>query len=187
MENNNLNAFQKHLGLNSIVFEGRPDVVLADKLVLMRYRHKDEADWKLVPFEVADRVAAWKPGTPAPFQWAGAANSPQLQADGSKRYIPQLVMGWVKRVLDRINPYEARFNDFFSNESPATYSSQIQIAGGPYAGNVALNPDKNVIENTGLIELYMTVLNRARELSIDNSSNGVASDGIKQALKALAR
>ncbi len=179
-------AEAKHFGLHSIVFEGRPDVVLADKLVLMRYRHITETDWKLVPFEFASAATEWKPGTPAPFQWAGAANSPQLQADGSKRYIPQLVMGWVKRVLDRINPYEARYNDFFSNESPATYSSQIRIAGGPFAGKVALNPDKNVIENTGLIELYETVLARARELSIDNSSNGNASEGIKQALLLAA-
>jgi len=181
----------QHVGLHSIVFEGRPDVVLADKLILMRYRHKTEANWTLVPFEITNPSASWKPGTvapvsKAPFQWAGAANSPQLQADGSKRYIPQLVMGWVKRVLDRINPYEARYTDFFSNETPATYSSQIQIAGGPFAGKVALNPDKNVIENTGLIELYETVLARARELSIDNSSNGNATDGINQALLLAA-
>jgi hypothetical protein len=191
LENNDLVGDAKHYGLNSIVFEGRPDVVLADKLVLMRYRHRDEKNWTLVPFEVANPVTAWKPGTSppvsaAPFQWAGAANSPQLQADGSKRYVPQLVMGWVKRVLDRINPYEARYTDFFSNESPATYTSQIQIAGAPYAGAVALNPDKNVIENTGLIELYMTVLNRARALSIDNATAGPASDGIKQALLLAA-
>ncbi|MCF7675315.1 MAG: hypothetical protein K9M97_08215 [Akkermansiaceae bacterium] len=186
VEDGSLNDFQKHLGLNSIVFEGRPDVTLADKLVLMRYRHRNESSWKLVPFEFTNPPAEWQPGNPAPFQWAGAANSPQLQADGRKRYIPQLVMGWVKRVLDRINPYEARYTDFFSNESPATYSSQIQIAGAPFAGKVALNPDKNVIENTGLIELYETVLARARELSIDNSSNGNASDGIKQALLLAA-
>ncbi|MFT6241159.1 MAG: hypothetical protein ACJAQT_003255 [Akkermansiaceae bacterium] len=181
----------KHLGLHTIVFEGRPDVTLADKLVMVRYRHRTEDNWKLVPFEVADSAIAWKPGNlppvrPAPFQWAGAANSPQAQADGSKRYVPQLVPGWVKRVLDRINPYEARYNDFFSNESPAIYSSQIQIAGAPFAGKVALNSDKNVIENTGLIELYETVLARARELSIDNSSNGNASDGIQQALLLAA-
>lgn len=182
---------KKHLGLHSIVFEGRPDVVLADKLVLMRYRHRTESNWRLVPFEFTNPAVTWKPGTvdpagPAPFQWAGAANSPQLQADGSKRYIPQLIMGWVKRVLDRINPYEARYSDFFNNESPATYSSQIQIAGGPFAGKVALNPAPDVIENTGLIELYETVLARARELSIDNSSNPVASDGINQALLLAA-
>ncbi|MEI6655174.1 MAG: hypothetical protein WCP45_10430 [Verrucomicrobiota bacterium] len=191
VENNSLTDFQKHLGLHSIVFEGRPDVVLADKLILMRYRHKDESNWKLVPFEFTNPGAAWKPGlippsSPAPFQWAGAANSPQLQADGSKRYVPQLVMGWVKRVLDRINPYEARYTDFFNNESPATYSSQIQIAGAPFAGKVALNPDKNVIEKTGLIELYETVLARARELSIDNSTNPVSTDAINQALLLAA-
>jgi hypothetical protein len=172
--------------LHGIVFEGRPDVTLADKLVLMRYRHKSEMDWKLVSFDPNDPVRVWEPGSPAPFQWAGAANSPQLQADGSKRYIPQLVMGWIKRVLDRINPYEARYTDFFSNESPAVYSSQLQIAGAPFAGKVALNPDKNVIENVGLIELYETVLQRARELSIDNSSNPVATDGINQALLLAA-
>jgi hypothetical protein len=181
-----LTETQKHLGLNSVIFEGRPDVTLADKLVVVRYRHRNESGWNLIPFEFANPSQTWRPGTPAPFQWAGAANSPQLQADGSKRYVPQLVMGWVKRVLDRINPYEARYTDFFSNESPATYTSQIQIAGGPFAGKVALNSDKNVIENTGLIELYETVLQRARELSIDNSSNPVSTDGINQALLLAA-
>ena len=180
----------QHRGLHSIVFEGRPDVTLADKLVLMRYRHVNESGWNLVPFDFIDATEEWIPGesntVDAPFQWAGAANSPQLQADGSKRYIPQLVMGWVKRVLDRINPYEARYTDFFSNESPALYSSQIQIAGAPYAGAVALNPDKDVIENTGLIELYETVLARARDLSIDNSSNAVRTDGIYQAILLAA-
>ncbi len=34
---------------------------------------------------------------------------------------------------------------------------------------MALNADKNVVENVGLIELYETVLKRARELSIDAS------------------
>ncbi len=183
---------QKHLGLHSIVFAGRPDVTLADKLILMRYRHQSEQGWRIVPFDYTDALTEWAPapstvaGSKAPFQWAGAANSPQLQADGSKRYIPQLVMGWVKRVLDRINPYEARYTDFFGNESPAVYSSQIQIAGGPFAGKVALNPDKNVIENTGLIELYETVLARARELSIDNSTTPVSTDGINQAILLAA-
>jgi len=193
LPNPNWQRYASGPALHTIVFQGRPDVVLADKLVLMRYRHKSEnKGWKSIPFELGAGItpaAAWQPGSNtlnAPFQWAGAANSPQFQADGSKRYIPQLVMGWVKRVLDRLNPYEARYTDFFSNESPATYSSQIQIAGGPYAGNVALNPDKNVIERTGLIELYRTVLARAKSLSIKNSSNGNTSDGINQALLLAA-
>lgn len=193
LPNPNWQLYKAGPALHTIVFEGRPDVVLADKLVLMRYRHKTETNgWRAIPFELPANTTpsvAWKPGSSslnAPFQWAGAANSPQLQADGSKRYIPQLVMGWVKRVLDRINPYEARYTDFFSNESPASYTSMMQIIGGPYAGNVALNPNKNVIENTGLLELYRTVLDRAIGLSIGNSSNGNSTDGINQALLLAA-
>ena len=129
-EDSTLSEAAKHHGLHSIVFEGRPDVILADKLILMRYRHKTERNWTLVPFEFTDATTAWKPGniaptTNAPFQWAGAANSPQIQANGEKLYIPQLIMGWVKRVLDRINPYEARYTDFFSSESPALYSLSL--------------------------------------------------------------
>ena len=44
----------------------------------MRYRHQGESSWNLVPFEFSNASVSWKPGTPAPFQWAGAANSPQL-------------------------------------------------------------------------------------------------------------
>lgn len=114
-------------------------------------------------------------------QWAGAANSPTVDLE----YRPQLVMGWIKRVLDRVNPYEARFNDFRNNESPATYASMIQQAGQPYVGPVALNPDKNVVENVGLIELYQTVLDRGINLSIGLSSP-LSTPGINNALLLAA-
>lgn len=159
------------------------------------------ASWRLVdindPFDHWDRsnpdvdfptnpdTTPAADGGPVPFQWAGAANSPQAQADGSKRYIPQLVMGWVKRILDRINPYEARFTDFYNNESPATYSSMLQIAGKPFNGPVALNSDKNVIEGVGLIELYETVLARAKELTL-NPLAPAADSGTNQALLLAA-
>lgn len=189
--------YSNGLDLNSIQFEGRPDIALADQLFLLRYRHKNETEgWKLVTLD-APTAADWVSGsgnaadpipvpllTPvrAPFQWSGAANSPQLQADGSKRYIPALVMGWVKRVLDRINPYEARYTDLLNNESPAVYSSMLQIFGKPFIGPVALNSNKDVIEGVGLIELYETVLKRARDLTIDNSQPGAATDGTNQAV-----
>jgi hypothetical protein len=198
--------YEEGLGLHQIEFSGRPDIVLADKFFYVRYGEKNELldigdagnvitndleeavttpeSWRLVDINSSVDTYARMSGDPVPFQWAGAANSPQLQADGSKRYIPQLVMGWVKRVLDRINPFEARFSDFFNNESPATYSSMIQIAGRPFNGKVALNSDKNVIENVGLIELYETVLARARELTLD--IDGAATDGTNQALLLAA-
>ena len=65
VENATFTETQRHLGLHTIIFEGRPDVVLADKLVLMRYRHKSETDWKLVPFEFDNSATAWRPGAPA--------------------------------------------------------------------------------------------------------------------------
>lgn len=196
--------FQQGLGLNTIEFNGRPDVMLSDKLFFVRYGESnelnnvdgvvnvvtddtstatvDDRSWRAVDFnnDTWSRAAS----AAVPYQWAGAANSPQLQADGSKKYVPQLVMGWVKRVLDRVNPYEARYTDFYSSTSPATYSSMLQIAGAPFGGSVALNSDKNVIEHVGLIELYETVLKRAKDLTLNVP--GASTSGTDQALLLAA-
>lgn len=139
---------------NTVLLQGDPALLLGDLSFFCRYKHRTEPAFG----STLD--------TPFPWQWAGAGNSPQLQADGSPQYLPQLVMGWVKRVLDQVNPFEARFHDFANNDAPATYSSLIKQAGPPPRGPVALNADKNVVENVGLIELYQTVLDRAVGLSI---------------------
>jgi len=189
--------YQQGKGLNSIGFTGRPDLILADKLFYVRCGHADE----LAKIETEPRVVAgsvrdtawrlvdldgtspnWAPADSAadrvPYQWSGAANSPQLQASGSRRFLPQLLMGWVKRVLDAVNPYEARFSADFTGDAPATGSSMLGQAGRPYVGPVALNSSKDAIENVGLIELYETVLQRAKDLT-----NGYPADfGTNQAL-----
>ena len=189
--------YQQGKGLNSIGFTGRPDLILADKLFYVRYGHADElakietqtrvdagsvrdTAWRLVDPDVTS--PNWAPAASAadrvPYQWAGAANSPQLQASGAHRFLPQLLMGWVKRVLDAVNPYEARFSADFTGDAPATGSSMLGQAGRPYVGPVALNSSKDAIENVGLIELYETVLQRAKDLT-----NGYPSDfGTNQAL-----
>jgi hypothetical protein len=189
--------YQQGRGLNRIRFTGRPDLILADKLFYVRYGHADElaeADsaehvenggvldsaWRLVDPDASS--PDWAPAASAadrvPYQWAGAANSPQLQASGSRRFVPQLLMGWVKRVLDAVNPYEARFSADFTGDAPATGSSMLGQAGRPYVGPVALNSSKDAIENVGLIELYETVLQRAKDLT-----NGYPADpGTNQAL-----
>ncbi len=163
------------LGQYQIELKGNPILLLADQLFFLRYRHKDEqpaggpnsTNWADTKWEEYGS------------EWAGAANS----RPGA--YQPQLAMGWVKRVLDRINPYEARFNDFRNNSAPSTYVSMILQAGQRFEGPVALNPDKNVVENLGLIELYETVLDRGRGLSIDLSTP-VVTGGINNALLLAA-
>ncbi|MCC7373410.1 MAG: hypothetical protein IT581_02050 [Verrucomicrobiales bacterium] len=153
-------------GRNQVDLNGNPTLLLADNLFYAHYRHRDAA--------VAD--TSWS-------DWAGAANSSvrDLDSDGKPDYRAQLATGWVKRVLDAVNPYEARIRDFGHNNSPSTAASMIQLLGAPYVGPVALNASKDVVENLGLIELYETVLKRARDLSID-ASQPAATPGINAAI-----
>ncbi|HEX5218398.1 MAG TPA: LamG-like jellyroll fold domain-containing protein [Verrucomicrobiae bacterium] len=79
---------------------------------------------------------------------------------------PQLAEGWVKRVVFGLNPFEARTDEFHENET-VTFASMLQQAGARYEGDIAFNPDGDNINNVGLISAYQTVLNRAKNLSID--------------------
>ena len=89
---------------------------------------------------------------------------------------PALAEGWIKRVLAGINPFDQRVTDLFDN-SVNTEVSELTQAGPRWEGNVALNQDS--INNYGLIEIYETVLNRGRGLSIDAGINyGPANDAL---------
>ena len=188
------------LGLYQINVEGTGGLILGDNLFFVRYRHRNdtvatESDWSGSEWKKYGYLAAQLDANGAPLrdangliirqttanvngQWAGAANSPTV--DGLFR--PQLVQGWIKRVLDRINPYEARIDDFRNNGAPATYVSMIQQLGSRHEGAVALNPNKDVIENVGLIELYQTILDRGVNLSI-GLSQPVTTSAINNALQ----
>lgn len=153
---------EDRLGLNEISLEGNAAALLADNLFYVRYRHKD------CP---ADDETCYS-------DWAGASNNNPSE----NVYQPQLVQGWVKRIVDRVNAFEARISDFYNADAPATYVSMIQQAGQAYNGPIALNADQNVIENVGLIQLYETVLQRALSLSID-ASQPFANDAIYTTLQ----
>ena len=172
------------LGRYQITLKGNPnapEALLADTFWFCRYRHVND--------EPKAGGSNWAPNTTKPtgtkkYDWAGAGNSDpfhDFDLDGIKDYRPQLAMGWIKRVLDAVNPYEARIRNF-EGDNPATVTSMIQQFGPRYEGPVALNPDKNVIENVGLIELYETVLGRGRNLSID-LSQPVSTPAISNALQ----
>ena len=76
---------------------------------------------------------------------------------------PAQVEGWVKRVLAKITPFNQRMDDL-SNSSVNTDVSLLTQAGTRWEGNIALNLEN--VNEAGLIEIYETVLNRAKSFSI---------------------
>ena len=89
---------------------------------------------------------------------------------------PQLAEGWIKRVLAKINPFSQRVTDLYNN-SVNTDVSILTQAGKRYEGDIALNMEN--INSYGLIEIYETVLNRGRNLSVDAGVNfGPANDAL---------
>jgi hypothetical protein len=159
-------------GRHQVLLKGNPnapEALLADTWWFCRYRHKNDdieaTNWKVPQKDATGTVIA----DAVNFTWAGAGNSDpfnDFDGDGIKDFRAQLAQGWIKRVLDAVNPYEARIRSF-EDDNPSTRSSMLAQFGPRFEGPVALNPDKNVIENVGLIELYETILKRGRDLSID--------------------
>jgi hypothetical protein len=89
---------------------------------------------------------------------------------------PVLVEGWIKRVLAAINPFNQRMTDLYNN-SVNTDVSLLTQAGTRWEGDVALTLDS--INDFGLIEIYETVLNRGKNISINSGYNyGPANDAL---------
>jgi hypothetical protein len=80
----------------------------------------------------------------------------------------QLAEGWVKRVVRRLNPFEARVQDF-AQAATNNYASMLIQLGERYEGPIALNNDPDNLNNFGLIEAYTTVMRRAMQLSVDGT------------------
>ena len=77
---------------------------------------------------------------------------------------PKYVEGWVQRVLDSITPFEQRYYDFY-NTPINTLVSMIAQIGPRWDGNVPLDPDS--IDQWGLLQIYMTILKTAMNMSIN--------------------
>ncbi|WP_309384673.1 hypothetical protein [Cerasicoccus frondis] len=145
-------------GLNRLAIESGTEV-LSDGWLLVRYNGL-ETD--------AISVDDW-------FGYAGDA-----QGTTSDPY-PHFLKGWVKRVLENINPFEQRFSDFHSSETE-TYVSMIEQAGSPYVGDIALNgSDVDYLNSIGLIALYRTVHNRALKLSLE-ANPALSTSGVRDQL-----
>ena len=85
------------------------------------------------------------------------------------RWMPaQFNEGWIKRVLAGINPFSQRVTDLYNN-AVNTDVSVVTQAGKRWEGDIALTMDN--VDDVGLIEIYETVLNRAKGMSIDANTN----------------
>jgi hypothetical protein len=113
-------------------------------------------------------------------KWSPWVGDPASGAETRAAFAP----GWIKRVIEGINPFEQRTRDFRQNAAN-TYASMLIQAGQRYEGDVALNPDPNSLNSVGLIELYTTILNRGMSLSI-NGVPPVDSDPANNALLLAA-
>ncbi|NLF39952.1 DUF2341 domain-containing protein [bacterium] len=76
---------------------------------------------------------------------------------------PAYIEGWVQRTLDAITPFEQRFTDFYNN-SINTLVNMVAQAGKRWDGMVPLDPQS--IDQWGLIQIYMTILKTAMNMSI---------------------
>jgi probable HAF family extracellular repeat protein len=80
----------------------------------------------------------------------------------------QFAEGWITRVFQGLNPFDARSSDFHTDPIN-TYQSILEQIGPPYAGPIALNADPNYINSIGLLQAYETVLGVGESLSVNGT------------------
>ncbi len=133
------------LGANEITIAGANIQTLSDNWYVARYKGlpgcNNQSDWSL---------------------WAGQPGATPLDERA------QLAEGWVKRVLNRLNPFEARVQNF-AQAATNNFASMLVQLGERYEGDIAMNNDPNNLNNIGLIEAYTTVMRRAMSLSVDST------------------
>jgi hypothetical protein len=150
--------------LNQITIGGSPTAPLGDPLLLMqdnsftvRYRPLLGSGGLLTENKATQDDVAWS-------EWME----------------PKVIPGWIKRVLNAINPFNQRMTDLYNN-AVNTDVSVLTQAGSRWEGDIALNLDN--VNDAGLIEIYETVLNRAKLFTIDN---GYDTPGTNDALLLAA-
>ncbi|GAA4812276.1 hypothetical protein GCM10011365_21160 [Marinicella pacifica] len=131
------------MGANEITIAGANIQTLSDNWYVARYRG----------LPACDNNTEWS-------LWAGQPGGSPLNERA------QLAEGWVKRVLNRLNPFDARVQDF-SQAATNNYASMLIQLGERYEGDIAMNNDPDNLNSIGLIEAYTTVMNRAMALSVD--------------------
>jgi len=133
-------------GLQEITIEGATPLTLSDNWFATRYGYEDA-----FPFITNNYFVS---------QWAGAPGGEKAQ----------LAVGWIKRVIAGLNPFDARVRDFHAS-AVNTIVSMLTQAGQRYEGAIAFSGDPCNLNQLGLIEAYDTVLRRGKLLSVDAGIN----------------
>jgi len=81
---------------------------------------------------------------------------------------PILAQGWIKRVTENIDPIAGETQNLYENPAGTT-ASLIALAGSRWNGDVPLNAA--TLTNNGLIQIYETVLDTGKALSINDGIN----------------
>lgn len=130
-------------GRVAITIEGAGPQTLADNWVMVRYRGMPGCD-----NQQRFSMLAGDPG--------GSVLQPR----------PALAEGWLKRVTNRLTPFERRVADF--RETPVnTLASMLSLLGARYEGEISFSGDGDYLEQLGLIEAYESVLRRGMDLSVN--------------------
>lgn len=145
-------GYANGIGLREVIIEGASPFTLADSWWRVRYR--GYVNCPCIAGNCNQGADPWP---------AHLINDGTSVSDWSD---PQLAEGWIKRVIRGINPFDQRVADFHSSPV-STYVDMIGQAGPRFESPVALNCTPSNINTLGLIEVYETVLRRARSFSID--------------------
>lgn len=187
--------FRRGEGLQTITIEGTGPMILADNWFMVRYyfggipapEKPAEAGVPVFPAPISAAPFCSPAVTPCNAtsnpqdirNWSGWAGAP-----GGGR--AQLAEGWLKRVFGALNLFDARIRDFRSSENNTLVSMLSQIGQG-YEGDIALNSSASNLNSIGLLESYLTLLNRAEKFSIDAGYNdGPANNALLNAASRIA-
>lgn len=145
-------GYQLGIGLREVIIEGASPFTLADSWWRVRYRGYVNCP--------CDGLDCNQGSDPWPAQLLNDGTAISEWSD------PQLAEGWIKRVVRGINPFDQRVEDFHAS-AVNTFVSMIGQAGIRFESPVPLNCTPDNINDLGLIQVYETVLRRARSFSID--------------------
>ena len=149
--------YDRGVGLREILIAGASPSTFADTEWRVRYRGYAGC-LCMEDVDCSPESPAW------PDELDDTADGTQI----SEWTRPAFAAGWIKRVFSGINLFDNKLKSFHDPTAELdTFVSAITQAGERYEEPVALDCDSSLLNDLGLIEIYETVMRRARGFTID--------------------